>query len=45
MAELENGMNQRFLEADKRIEQRLIDLRDLLRSEFFRVEQVMSSQR
>jgi hypothetical protein len=44
MAEFENRMNQRFLEADKRTEQGLIDLRDLLRSEFFRVEQVMSSQ-
>ena len=44
-ADFEKRMDQRFLEADKRTEQRLIDLRDLLRSEFFRVEQVMSSQR
>ena len=44
MAEFEKRMDQRFLEADKRTEQGLIDLRDLLRSEFFRVEQVMDAR-
>jgi hypothetical protein len=51
MAEFEKRMDQRFAEVDKRFtesdkrtEQRLFDLRDLLRSEFFRVEQVMDAR-
>lgn len=37
-------VDKRFTELDKRTEQWLIDLRDLLRSEFFRVEQVMDAR-
>jgi cell division protein ZapA (FtsZ GTPase activity inhibitor) len=51
MGEFEKRMDQRFAEVDKRFtemdkrtEQRLFDLRDLLRSEFFRVERVMDAR-
>ena len=44
LSDFEKRMDQRFNEADKRTEQRLIDLLDLLRSEFFRVEQVMDAR-
>ena len=37
-------VHKRFTELDKRTEEWLIDLRDLLRSEFFRVEQVMDAR-
>lgn len=37
-------VDKRFTELDKRTEEWLIDLRDLLRSEFFRVEQVMDAR-
>ena len=42
--DMDKRMEQRFAEMDKRTEQRLFDLRDLLRSEFFRVEQVMDAR-
>jgi hypothetical protein len=45
LSDFEKRMDQRFAEVlDKRTEQWLIDLRDLLRSEFFRVEQVMDAR-
>ena len=42
--EFERRMDQRFADVDKRTEQRLFHVRDLLRSEFFRLEQVMDAR-
>lgn len=38
------GLNRRFSDLEKRMDQRFADLRDSFRSELFRVEQVMDAR-
>lgn len=44
LSDFEKRMDQRFNDADKRIDQRFNEQRDLLRSEMYRVEQVLDAR-